>query len=67
MNGLDPWGNPYVVNSLYLTNNPTAHTFAVSAGENNTFDTTFQQTMTATGPGTGGFTIGSDDIAALIR
>jgi general secretion pathway protein G len=61
LNGLDPWGTPYAVNSGNFNPNLGYHVFAISAGPDETFDTTQNQ-----GKGSP-FTIADDDIASLIQ
>jgi prepilin-type N-terminal cleavage/methylation domain-containing protein len=59
--GTDPWGNPYVVNSGNLTASFTNYAFAISAGPNGVLNTTQTQAKTAA------FAVTTDDVAALIR
>jgi hypothetical protein len=59
LSGLDPWGNPYVVNSGNLASTSSNRAFAISAGPNGTLDTA--QNTTATPSNT------TDDVVSLIK
>ena len=69
LGGQDPWGVEYVVTSKNFstaTGTTSNYAFAVSAGPNALFDTTFAQPKASTGGGQD-FATGSDDIAAIIQ
>lgn len=64
LTGLDPWSNPYIVNSKNLAKtgvNSVYWAFALSAGPDGVIDTTQDSLRTSN------FTIGDDDLASLIR
>lgn len=64
LSGTDPWGDAYVVTSKYLATagaNSTNWAFVISAGPNQTLDSTFAQPRTAL------LSTASDDITFLIR
>lgn len=60
LNGVDPWGTPYLVNSAGFDPRKGQHVFAISAGPDLTFDTNQNQSKSSA------FTISDDDIASLI-
>jgi prepilin-type N-terminal cleavage/methylation domain-containing protein len=57
----DPWGSKYYITGSNLENGSANWGFVISAGPDTTFDTTLDQ------PKTGAFTVGDDDIVAVIR
>ena len=58
----DPWGNYYIVTASDLSRGGTAqHAFILSAGANQTIETTRDQSNG------GAFTVGGDDVAQRIR
>ena len=56
----DPWGNRYLLTASDLAGT-TNHAYVISAGANGVMDTTMDQ------PATGQFTVGSDDVVAVIK
>ena len=61
LDGLDPWGNPYIVNSGNLTETATNWAFALSAGPDSNLDTAQNLAKTSV------FVTVEDDIASLIK
>ena len=59
--GDDPWGTKYLVNSSALKPGSGVIGFVISAGPNRTVETVFNQSRG------GKFTVGGDDIVAVIR
>jgi prepilin-type N-terminal cleavage/methylation domain-containing protein len=60
LNGTDPWGQPYLVNSGNLAS-ATNYAFAVSGGPDGVVNTTQNQ------PKTAAFSVGTGDVVSLIR
>jgi general secretion pathway protein G len=56
----DPWGNRYILTASDLAGS-TNHAYMISAGPNGVLDTTMDQTAT------GQFTVGLDDVVAVIK
>ena len=57
----DPWGTKYYFNGVHLKPGGNSAAFVLSAGEDRTIDTEFDQSTTGT------FTVGNDDIVQRIR
>ena len=62
--GSDPWGHRYIVNASGLGFGLKKAVFVLSAGPNETIETTFDQN---TGSGSGAVAVGGDDIVSRIR
>jgi prepilin-type N-terminal cleavage/methylation domain-containing protein len=62
--GADPWGNQYYVNGTGMAFGQNKAVFVLSAGPNQTIETTFSQNI---GSGSSAVVIGGDDIVARVR